>query len=82
MQFSLGICSCMCVAYFSRALTLLSVLQFPMLGANIFRTILMAPLLKDADCYLDVHTIGDVDVGCFSSENCQFSYCGLVEVTG
>ncbi|CAK9258053.1 unnamed protein product [Sphagnum jensenii] len=51
-------------------------------GANIFRTILMAPLLEDADCYLDVHNIGDVDVGRFSSENCQFSYCGLVEVTG
>jgi hypothetical protein len=51
-------------------------------GANIFRTFLMAPLLKDADCYLDVHIIGDVDVGRFSSENCQFSYCGLVEVTG
>jgi hypothetical protein len=42
----------------------------------------MAPLLEDADCYLDVHNIGDVDVGRFSSENCQFSYCGLVEVTG
>jgi hypothetical protein len=42
----------------------------------------MAPLLEDADCYLDVHIIEDVDVGRSSSENCQFSYCGLVEVTG
>jgi hypothetical protein len=42
----------------------------------------MAPLLEDADCHLDVPIIGDVDVGRFSSENCQFSYCGLVEVPG
>jgi hypothetical protein len=42
----------------------------------------MAPLLKDADFYLDVHIIEDVDVGRFSSENCQFSYFGLVEVPG
>ncbi len=46
------------------------------------RNILMAPLLEDADCHLDVPIIGDVDVGRFSSENCQFSYCGLVEVPG
>jgi hypothetical protein len=70
----------MYVVYFSRMLTLSSVLQF--LGANISRNILMAPLLEDADCYLDVPIIGDVDVGRFSSENCQFSYCGLVEVPG
>ncbi len=52
------------------------------LGANTFRTIVMASLLEDADCYLDVHIIEDVDVGRLSSENCQFSYCGLVEVPG
>jgi hypothetical protein len=53
--------------YFSRMLTLLSVLQFP--GRQHFRTILMAPLLEDGDCYLDVHIIEDVDVGRLSSEN-------------
>jgi hypothetical protein len=76
MQFLLGICSCISAG------CLLRYLFCSFVGANTFRAELMAPLLKDTDCYLDVHIIEDVDVGRFSSENCQFSYFVLMEVPG